>query len=262
MRVLAFVCLVSIFLNPYKSFGGTEFDRRPVDNLANRLNITIQTDHEIFPAQSSRWVINGKNPETTSLIKYLPIFVYEFSLYPPDVIKRADLERIILCEDLVFDGQRRGAIPDWANNTLYLDVARAAYDPHYQRIVIHHEFFHMIDFRDDGVIDDDQGWKALNPPSFTYGKGGKFYQSQLGLGVPDNSLIGFLNRYSTTGVDEDKAEVFANMMVNYSVVDHRAKSDPIIKAKMEYLKKLLWQFSPTFDDSFWLKISRRSALFD
>ena len=72
-----------------------------------------------------------------------------------------------------FGGQLRTAIPDYKHDTLYLDAARGAYDKSYVRKVIHHDFFHMIDKRDDGSVKKDERWAKLNPGDFKYGTGGK-----------------------------------------------------------------------------------------
>ncbi len=154
---------------------------------------------------------------------YSVLFVREFSLYPPSLIKRCGLKRIVLCKDLAFDGQLRAAIPDFEHDTLYLDVLRGGYDRLYVCKVLHHEFFHIIDYRDDGRVYEDREWSALNPPGFKYGTGGKNAQQVASARELTDKFPGFLNYYSTTGVEEDKAEVFANLIVDSAYVAERAK---------------------------------------
>ncbi len=64
---------------------------------------------------------------------------------------------VVRARELTFAGQRRNAIPDFEHDTLYLDVSRGAYSKSYFRKVIHHEFFHIIDYRDDGSLYNDGG---------------------------------------------------------------------------------------------------------
>ena len=109
---------------------------------------------------------------------------------------------MVLCKELSFAGQRRNAIPDCEHETLYLDVSRGSYSKTYLRGVIHHEFFHIIDFRDDGSVYQDKRWKALNPEKFRYGSGGRTVQDLAKTSVLTDKYPGFLNHYSTTGVEE------------------------------------------------------------
>ena len=45
-----------------------------------------------------------------------------------------------------------------------LDVGTNDQPASYLRKVIHHEFFHVIDYCDDGLLYEDDGWKSLNRP--------------------------------------------------------------------------------------------------
>jgi Putative zinc-binding metallo-peptidase len=171
--------------------------------------------------------------------------------YPIGLVHRSNLKRVVLCEELKFDGQRRNAIPDFEHDVLYLDVKRGDYNTLYQRKVIHHEFFHIIDYKDDGSVYADKAWDALNPASFQYGTGGRNAQENASTSLLTNRFPGFLNHYSTTGVEEDKAEVFANMMVEPKHVDTRAANDSVIKAKRDAMKSLLQEFCAEVDEEFW-----------
>jgi len=119
------------------------------------------------------------------------------------------------------------------------------------RSVIHHEFFHIIDYRDDGELYADRRWMDLNPVEFQYGSGGKNAQDDSSASLMTSDRPGFLNSYSRTGVEEDKAEVFANMIVNGGLLAGRASTDPVLRAKMERMKELLAKFCPEIDDTFW-----------
>jgi hypothetical protein len=160
----------------------------------------------------------------------------------------------VLCSELSFAGQRRNAIPDYEHDTLYLDVKRGSWDTPYLRKVIHHEFFHVIDYRDDGRVYQDERWMALNPDNFQYGTGGRTAQDVQKTSVLTKSYPGFLNHYSTTGVEEDKAEIFANLIVDFEYVEERCQTDAAIRAKVEQMKVLLAAFCPEMNDDFWEKV--------
>jgi hypothetical protein len=225
-----------------------------LEQVAKTYRIEIVTTQPKFPVKITHGNIEGKPAEENELKPYIPLFVAEFSLYPPDLVKRTRLKRVVFCTQLAFAGQRRNAVPDWENNTLYLDVARGTYSKPYLRKVIHHEFFHIIDCRDDGNLYQDERWAALNPAGFKYGAGGRAAQDNADTSVLTTKYPGFLNHYSTTGVEEDKAELFANLIVDPQPVADRATSDPVLKAKIERLKDLLAAFSPEVDEKFWERV--------
>jgi Putative zinc-binding metallo-peptidase len=224
--------------------------------LAKSHAIKIVTANPVFPVKSLGGEIDGKQADAQTIDRFARIFATEFGLYPPELTKRAKLKRVVIASELKFSGQLRTAIPDWANDTLYLDAARGADNKNYVRKVIHHEFFHIIDFRDDGLVFKDERWANLNPKDFKYGSGGKNAQDIATTSVLTDKYPGFLNHYSTTGVEEDKAEIFANLLVDGHYVDERTNKDPVLKAKTERMRELLKSFCLEANDEFWDK-SRR-----
>jgi hypothetical protein len=227
-----------------------------LEKLAKAYKIEIVATDAKFPVKCSYGTIDGKAADRKAVEAYAALFVPEFNLYPPDLIKRSKLTRVVLCTDLTFADQRRNAIPDFEHETLYLDVACGASNKPYMRKVIHHEFYHVIDLRDDGHLYKDERWAGLNPADFKYGTGGKNAQ-----GVSDTSTLtdkypGFLNHYSTTGVEEDKAEVFANLVVDAAYVAERAKKDRVLTAKVERMKELMTKFCPDVKEAFWEKAAK------
>jgi hypothetical protein len=224
--------------------------------VANSHRIEIVHQAPSFPAKTAWGPITGAKATSKHLEGYAKIFAREFSLLPPSLIAKAKLKRVVLCEDLAFAGQPRNAVPDWEHDDLYLDVSRGAYAPRYLAAVIHHEFFHIVDFRDDGLVYRDDAWSALNPAGFKYGSGGKNWQSDKSTTAFTTKHPGFLTHYSTTGVEEDKAELYAHMIVNFAYVDGRAKTDPVLRTKVTRMKALLFSFCPDMNDEFWKKVEK------
>ena len=219
--------------------------------LAARYEIEVIARDPGFPVRASYGAIAGRAAARESLDSYAGLFAVEFGRYPVELVRRAKVRRVVLCDDLTFAGQRRNAVPDWEHDTLYLDISRGAYNQPYLRKVIHHEFFHLVDFHDDGVIYRDPAWAALNAATFRYGAGGRTQQEVGPTSVLSDKVPGFLNHYSTLGVEEDKAELFANLMVDPAHVAARAGADPILAAKAARLKDLLARFAPAVDAAFW-----------
>lgn len=225
-----------------------------VEKVAKDYKIEIVTADMHFPVAMRSGKIDGSNADRTLVENYAPLFVAEFTLYPPDLIKRAKLKRVVFCKDLAFAGQLRNAIPDFEHDTLYLEVDRGSRNKTYLRKVIHHEFFHIIDFKDDGRVYQDERWAALNPADFKYGTGGKNAQGNKTTGVLTDQYPGFLDHYSTTGVEEDKAEIFANLIVEAAYVEGRTKTDAVLTAKVKRMKELLIEFCPDMKEAFWDRV--------
>jgi hypothetical protein len=262
-RVSVFVLVFLAMMQSSPARGQTKLqaDANNHDRLsaiAKSHQIEIVTAEPEFPIKLEKGEINGKKAAQKDLDHYAPIFVDEFNLYPPELIKCAKLKRVVLGVELSFAGQLRTAIPDYKHDTLYLDAVRGADDKTYVRKVIHHDFFHMIDKRDDGSVKKDERWAKLNPADFKYGTGGKNAQDMPSTSLLTDRFPGFLNHYSTTAIEEDKAEIFANMIVDPDHVDERSKKDPVVKAKAERMRELLKSFCPEIDDKFWTK-ARKAA---
>jgi Putative zinc-binding metallo-peptidase len=209
-----------------------------------------------YPVKTYHGPIQAATADPSELDRYWPILAHEFLIYPPSLIKRTRLKRIVLCRDLSFAGQVRTAIPDYEHDTLYLDVVRGAHSRTYQGLVIHHEFFHVVDYQDDGQVYSDERWARLNPATFRYGNGGVAMQGNAFSSLATDRA-GFLTTYATSGVEEDKAEIFAHLMTEYVEVTNRAARDDVLARKMTTMKALLKTFCSEIDDAFWTRVSRR-----
>jgi hypothetical protein len=224
--------------------------------IEEKYRLPVLWKDQQFPVKTYHGPISATSAGAADIDAYCDVLIQEFMLYPLGVIERSRLKRIVLCRDLAFDGQLRAAVPDFEHFTLYLDVLRGAYNRNYQRHVIHHEFFHIIDYQDDGELYADARWAQLNAGSFRYGRGGAAVQDDA-LGSLMSNVPGFLTTYATAGVEEDKAELFAYMMISYRAVEKRAAGDRVIRAKLSQMKALLAQFSPDANEAFWDSVTRR-----
>jgi hypothetical protein len=210
-----------------------------------------------FPVKSYHGPISATSATAEEIARYRPLLERELSLYPRECFKQSKLRRIVVCRGLSFNGQARAAVPDFEHDTLFLDAVAGDYDRRYQRSTIHHDYFHMIDYKDDGSLDSDREWSRLNPGKFQYGKGGAKMQDDPNSGS-DWDAPGFLTRYATSAVEEDKAEVFAHLMTDYAAVVERSKSDPVIDRKISAIKALLTRFCPSMNESFWQRVRDQS----
>ena len=188
---------------------------------------------------------------------YLPMLAEELAVYPTELMVQVQLNHVVLCTHLSLDAKQTVGLVDFGRGDLYLDVNYLGVNPAYARKTIHHEFFHLLDNQSRGNKGEDADWAALNPPEFRYGEGGRAALSNPNITTEFSDLTpGFLSRYSTSDVEEDKAEVFAFLIVRPNSVAERVRSDPVVRAKVARIKAQLIAFSPDMDNSFWERVNR------
>jgi len=171
----------------------------------------------------------------------------ELFMYSNQIIRKSKLNRIVLCKNLATMGDRAAGLTDahWISrlglkkNTICLDVEQSGL---FARMLVHHEIFHMIDYYDDLARWSDPDWCKLNEKAFKYGKRSPCERSK---------ISGLITDYAMSNVYEDKAEVYAHMIIDYRGTESRAEKDPILKSKVLRMKELLKRFSNLYDDNFW-----------
>lgn len=252
---------MSVFCMPLRQVIGQDTTFEPVAatlaEIEKAYGIEIVHRSPTFPVRTSHGNIHGVAASDKAVENYAKLFATEFSLYPPELVRKTRLKRVVFCAELDFAGQRRTAIPDFEHSTLYLDIERAADDRVYVLKVLHHEYYHVIDYADDRLVYEDREWSALNAPEFRYGEGGRSVQDQSDTSVLTDRYPGFLNHYSTTGVEEDKAELFANLMVDPEYVVRRMEHDPVLTSKVHRLKRTLEQYCDRVDTAFWERVTAK-----
>lgn len=231
--------------------GASDGIAKRVTRLAKKYSLAITWKKPVFPVATPHGAITGKTASAEEIARYVRFLVPEFSLYPTALVAKTRLRGIVLCKELAFAGQKRTAVPDFSGLVLYLDVVGGQGNASYQRRVIHHEYYHFIDWLDDGDLYRDSGWTALNSPEFRYSSGGKRAQNDSSMSLVTKDFPGFLTKYSRTGVEEDKAELFALLVVRSELVEARVKTDAILKKKVERLKETLQAYCPAVGRTFW-----------
>lgn len=191
---------------------------------------------------------------------YVDVFIEEFAKYPADFIRSSKLKRVELVEKLAIGTQFRAAVPDYDHEVLYYDVSYVR-NQRYVRHVVHHEFYHMLEQEWNGnAYYKDPNWAMLNEKDFKYGSGGSDAYGRGDVWSFVHPKPGFLNIYSTYGLEEDKAEVWAVLFVpeNWKLVKQTVADDPILRAKVSYMREYARAKAPTMDDRFWKVTSGES----
>lgn len=222
--------------------------KEDIEDLFNLYNTDNNNKLQIvYLQQQDKTSHTGWGYECSSLKEndldfYLPIFFQEFSLYPVSLISKSKLKTIYLCNSLNFITdqytQYRAAVPDFHKDYMAMIYCCKEVSLKYIRNVIHHEFFHFLDYVEDGKIyDKDPIWESYNPADFEYGRGGAYEREWKPL---ENNKKEFLNFYSTTGIEEDKAEIYAFMMLGCNKIQDVENEG--LKKKIEYIKNMMNRF--------------------
>ena len=180
------------------------------------------------------------NPATErDLDIYTPLLMLEWWIYPKKFIQRTSIKALTLVHDIEFRTesytQDRKGCPEYKNTkSIVYSVDETNFA--YIRIVLHHEFFHFIDFADDQSYDDDE-FESLNEGGFEYGEGGDSERQWIKL---DKNVRGFINHYSTTDLAEDRAEIYQYLI---GCPDEALNNgDIIVRKKAKRIKDFLNNF--------------------
>jgi hypothetical protein len=215
----------------------------------------VAFDHTVT-VDSPNWRLKASPTTSEQFVQYLQMLQGELESYPTELFRKAGLRRIVVCGKLAINDRVYAGTVDCEHGVIYLQIPDEHVDSVYLRMVPHHEFFHLLDFA-LGHFDSDPAWETLNVPDFRYGAGGETMADDPVASIPDPLLIGFMNKYSTSGLGEDKAEVFAYMMVAPSVLEARLPKDGVLWAKRKTMEMLLQEISPEINWEFWTAIRER-----
>jgi len=222
-----------------------------LQRLERKYRIAIVTRKAAFPVTRGRFRLDGRDPRPDQVRLAVELLRKELTLYPLAFIRKLPLRRIVICRDLTANGKHIGGWADYSYRTLYLNGARISADEESVRHALHHEIFHLLDIQDDGDVAHDPAWEALNPSGYRYGANSMEMLDDLEAGLLSTACPGFLNRYSTSALAEDKAEVYSYLVTAYPLVEQMARNDPVIAAKVAAIKQLVRDFHPDMDERFW-----------
>ncbi len=183
---------------------------------------------------------NAHPNEYFPLLQYVLLLEEEMGKYSPSFLQKIGLKKIIVVKNLSYDGQLRAALPDYYQEILCLDFVRGEHSPAYQRHVIHHELFHMIEEAIHGdAYFTDLNWMSINKPGFVYGKGGVSVQDDPRQFAFIHPARGFINLYSISGQIEDRAEIFAALLMKKErkKVKRWMLFDRVLCRKVKYLRR-------------------------
>jgi hypothetical protein len=235
-------CTESVDLGPPPSaIGSTKSPGLGNKAVSGTSTVPVMADEAGLPVQTRDGWIRGASLTRSDRFardSYRENLDEQLALYPPAFTERIGLKQVVLCKDLTFEGTGCVAFADVEHGRLYLSI-NAGFVPAFIRRTIHHEVFHQVDFADDGKLDADPRWEALNAPDFRYSHDAERLQADPESIRPDDTLTGFLNRYGTSSPAEDKAELYAALVVEPDRVRRRVTRDEILRKKVARVREML-----------------------
>ncbi|HYQ02983.1 MAG TPA: hypothetical protein VER96_30130 [Polyangiaceae bacterium] len=233
--------------------GLTPVEDKTADVLGlSALGIEVFTPERPFRMESGGAMLTGTPVSAQDRDRVLVTLANELARYPADFLARARLRRLVLCANFREGSESIPSLPNY-HGALLIDVDAEA---PYLRRLLHHEIFHFADYADDDQLSHDPAWLALNDRYFVYGSGGRFAREP-GAGRFTAEIPGFVSRYATSALEEDKAETFAMRMSAPQQFAELTAADPILRAKSAALEVQLRKLSSAMDPRFFAAIDRR-----
>ena len=108
------------------------------------------------------------------------------------------------------------------------------------RRTYHHELRHLIEYNLYGsYAPKDANWESCNASSFRYGNGGSEMYNDAAFAHKIHPQSGFVTGYATSGIEEDKAEIYAAYMTDPQALQNLAATDDLLSCKVSATKQLL-----------------------
>jgi hypothetical protein len=231
-----------------------EVIQKRVQSLEKKYGLQIFY-RDFSPLAKDKLVFKLPEPEDyETLARFLKLFDKEVAKYPVNFFRRGKVLTVVFVKRNFYDEKPAEGLYNVSGHFILIDFCRNKGHSAVQRRSIHHEFFHMIEIesRVEGRVVTD--WEKMNPVGFAYGPpkervlmGGNKYNNM----AP--AVAGFVTEYATTGPEEDRAEIFASLMLPASqeVLLRWAKRDHLLAEKMEAMKKYLLEYDSRLDQNFW-----------
>ena len=238
---LAVACLLLVLAASCTEEVPVEVPKSALGAAASRSIVTINVDDPGLPSTTRDGTLRGIGLGDQSKFArdfYRQLIDEQLGHYPTALSERIGLKQIVLCKNLTFESAPCNAFADVERGVLYLCVD-GGFDADQIKKTLHHEIFHQVDFADDRSLASDPRWEALNPPGFSYSRDSQRLQADPSASLLDDSLPGFLNRYSTSSPAEDKAELYSFMVVDPETVRRRASEDDVIRRKADLIRAAL-----------------------
>lgn len=161
----------------------------------------------------------------------------ELLKYSAANLAKIGLKKIYLVHHLRVDGTFRSGMPDGQfEDALYFDIDSKYFtseNGEYMRRTLHHELRHLADYNMHKTYrPQDVNWLNCNPKTTVYGNGGASMYADAAYAHAVHPKAGFVTGYATSGIDEDRAEVYAYYMTSLSNLNKTSQGDSYLNCKI------------------------------
>ncbi len=201
---------------------------------------------ELPAVPETKIVVAPPGPEDAKDVHaFLLLLKEELGRYPDCFFKEIRLKCVFLVKRQFYENSPTEGLYQIGHDFIMLDFLRNRGNKIKQRHNIHHELYHMLE-NQAGFSWAGDLWGSMNVPGFQYEYPRPRQRSANPLNYYAPSIPGFVTDYSMKSPDEDRAEIFASLMVeNQNRIVHKwIKNDAILKRKVEILKQTLTDFCP------------------
>jgi len=260
---LLFSCVTALALLvtfPQRLFSSSDFANRQmqIDEIASRIEARygLNISYKDIPSKLSYdTVFTPVAPKDyRNLLSYLSLFEEEIAKYPKTYFKNSKLRGAFFVKRLFHKQRPAEGVYVYKKNYILFDFERGQKNPKQQRHTIHHELYHMIELLTIGYPGwKDPEWSTLNTKDFQYGKTKLNVQPQNRKSFSEPLYPGFVTAYAMTALAEDKAEVYACLMIESQsrLLHEWIKKDQILAGKVRLMKNFINNFCAEMDDSYW-----------
>lgn len=142
-------------------------------------------------------------------------------------LSKIRMKYVIMCSRVLASGRAVGGLPIPPLKLLMMDMGQSR---GYGESLVLHELYHLIEYQFNTI--EDARWNQQFGTGYTNSYQGEIPKSPLGTGNK-----GFLNAYSRTFPHEERAEIFAYMILNPRGVARQIRSldDKVLEAKIRYM---------------------------
>lgn len=216
---------------------GWEPIAQPPSSPLERAQIEVLRAQRNFTLPLSSGTVTGQPPKHSAIEPALQVIAHELAKLSPQFLRKSRLRRVLLTGALKLDETSIPSLPNY-ERTLLIDPDVPS---DFLRHLLYHELFHFLDYADDDSLSVDPEWQELNDRYFVYGSGGR-YLREPGAAEFRRDLPGFVSRYATSALEEDKAEVFAFAFITPAALLELAARDVRVSAKLAAVRRQVAQF--------------------
>jgi len=197
------------------------------------------------------------------------------SVYPPEYIKNIGLEKIVLVNDLRIakfsnlpkDSQKSVAGFTDAQNNFYISFSAGTIGGWLNDFMvnegIHHELYHLANYKEDGNVYIDRDWFNLNPDGendydIYRSSDGKLHRGEIPGEIVADKIkrrarhVGFSETYGMTDIAEDKATIAEALITHNTEIMEKCSKDKILAEKVKRIKADYYKWTQgKFNNAFW-----------